>query len=380
MNDYSQQFRPTLGQVAMTLGAFAVMLAFVTFWPLTSDNLVFKRTHATAWAMTLLATPAFYIFARTYGREPLTNWWRLSWTAGWVMSVIHAYYGLWGMHGGDVGSVFERQGYVLAGAIFLLTIVWGWDVFNAWARPDWEEDDILSRRPAFWIGAAAFFISTVLFNNDIQSLTCGLILTAALLVGVLQRIDGLDGWDDFFRSEATVLIFAVGAVLVAMFGPAFLSSADMTNTEIAAMQAKWTAWPVIFLGGTAAALFIALAPDDLDDWGWPNWQIAGAAAYGVHVYSGFGGGFDWSISAMFDQQGALVGGANVGLLALWAASAIAAWMGWRAGWLHTATTALFVVAGIISSYFLGDTVIWLTGVMALGWVWAALYRFNRTPI
>jgi hypothetical protein len=57
----------------MTLGAFALMLAFVTFWPLASDNLIFKRTHATAWAMTLLATPAFYIFARTYGREPLTN-------------------------------------------------------------------------------------------------------------------------------------------------------------------------------------------------------------------------------------------------------------------------------------------------------------------
>ncbi len=376
MSAYANLHRPTLGQVAISLSVFALMFVFVTFWPLASDNLSFKRTHATAWAMTLLATPAFYIFARTYGREPLTNWWRLSWTAGWVMSIIHFYYGLWGMHGGDVWSVFERQGVALAGTIFLLTAVWGWDVFNAWARPDWEEEDILSRRPAFWIGAAAFFISTVLFNNDIQSLTVGLILTAALLVGVLQRIDGLDGWDDFFRSEATILILGVAAVLIALFAPALLSTADVTNSEIAASQAKWTAWPVIFLGGVAAALFIAHAPDDLADWGWPNWQIAGAAAYGVHVYAGFGGGFDWSFAAMFDQQGALVGWANVALLALWTLSAIAAWMGWSAIWLHAATTALFVVAGVMSSYFLGDSVIWLTGLMALSWVGAAIYRFR----
>ncbi len=378
MDTYSRHARPTLGQVAITLSAFALMLAFAAFWPLTTDNLIFKRTHATAWTMTLLAIPAFYIFARTYGREPLTNWWRLSWTAGWVMSVIHFYYGLFGLHDGDVWSVFERQGWALAGTIFLLIAVWGWDVFNAWARPDWEEDDIMSRRPAFWIGAVAFFISLVLFNNDIQSLICGLILTAALLVGVLQRIDGLDGWDDFFASEATILILTVGTVVVAMFGPTLLSTAEMTNTEIAAMQSKWTAWPVIFLGGVAAALFIAKAPDDLAEWGWPNWQVAGAAAYGVHVYAGFGGGFDWSFAAMFDQQGALVGGANVGLLALWSASAIAAWMRWRVMWLHVATTALFVVAGIMSSVFLGDSVIWLTGLMALGWAGAAIYRFTQS--
>lgn len=326
MTAYANHFRPTLGQVAITLSDFAAMFAFITFWSLASDNLIFKRTHATAWAMTLLATPAFYIFARTYGREPLINWWRLSRTAGWVMSLIHFYYGLFGLHDGDAWSVHERQGWALAGTIFLLVAVWGWDVFNAWARPDWEEEDILSRRPAFWLGAAAFFISTVLFNNDIQSLTVGLILTAALLVGVLPRIDGLDGWDDFLASEATILILGVGTVVVAMFGPTFLSTAGMTNSEIAAMQSKWTAWPVIFLGGAAAALFIVHRPDNLGDWGWPNWQIAGAAAYGVHVYASLGGSFDWSFAAMINQQGGLVGWANIALLILWTASAVAAWV------------------------------------------------------
>jgi hypothetical protein len=45
-------------------------------------------------------------------------------------------------------------------------------------------------------------------------------------------------------------------------------------------------------------------------------------------------------------------------------------------WLHVATTALFVVAGVLSSYFLGESVIWLTGSMALGWVGAAIYRYR----
>jgi hypothetical protein len=79
---------------------------------------------------------------------------------------------------------------------------------------------------------------------------------------------------------------------------------------------------------------------------------------------------------MFDQQGALVAGANVSLLALWTASALAALLGWRMMWLHVATTALFVVAGVLSSYFLGESVIWLTGLMALGWVGAAIYRYR----
>lgn len=86
----------------------------------------------------------------------------------------------------------------------------------------------------------------------------------------------------------------------------------------------------------------------------------------MNAYAGLGGAFDWTVAAMFDQQGAVVGWANVGLLALWSASAVAASMRWRVMWLHAATTALFIVAGVMSSVFLGDSVIWLTGLMALG--------------
>ena len=39
------------------------------------------------------------------------------------MAVIHSYYGLFGLHDGDIWSVFERQGFALAGTIFLLIAV-----------------------------------------------------------------------------------------------------------------------------------------------------------------------------------------------------------------------------------------------------------------
>ena len=40
--------------------------------------------------------------------------------------------------------------------------------------------------------------------------------------------------------------------------------------------------------------------------------------------------------------------------------------------------ALFVIASVMSSYFLGDSVIWLTGLIALGWIGAAIHRWGVT--
>ena len=369
--------RPTLGQTAIVFTAFAVLFAAAMFWPLATDNLAFKRTHATAWAMTLLATPAFCIFALTYGREPLDNWWRLFWTAGWLMAVAHFWYGLFDLHRGDVASVFERQGIALAGTIFLLLALWGWDVVNAWMRPDWREDDIASRRPAFWVGAVAFFISTVLFNNDRQSLIVGLILAAAIVVAVLRRVDALGSWRSFFDSPLPPAIACALGVGAALYGPVMLSTGTLTPTEVAASQAKWTLWPALGLGGVAAALFIARAPVDQADWGWSGWQIAGAIAFAAHVYAGFWVYFAGSFGAMFAAQGTLVAGGNWLLFVLWSASALTAWSGRRALWLHIPTTALFIAAALLSTYARPGAVKWVGLGFGAIWIAAALFRAAR---
>ena len=369
--------RPTLGQFSIVLTIFAMLFAFAMFWPLATDNLAFKRTHATAWAMTLLATPAFYIFARTYGREPLDNWWRLFWTFGWFMAVAHFWYGLFHLHAGDAWSVFERQGIALAGTIFLLLFLWGWDVANCWFRLDWREEDILSRRPAFWVGAIAFFISTVLFNNDIQSLIVGLLMTAAILLGVLQRVDALGSWREFFDSPLPPVILCALGVGAALYGPVMMSTESLTPSATAASQAKWTIWPVLLLGGVAAALFIARAPLDEEEWGWSSWQIAGAIAYGGHIYAAFWIYFGGSFAAMYAAQGWLVAGSNWLLAILWTASALAAWTNRRAFWLHGATTLLFVISTVLSTYDRPGMVKWLGLGFAAIWIAAGVMRFIR---
>lgn len=367
---------PTLGQAAITLTALAVLFAFSVFQPLMTDNLALGRTHASAWAMTLLSTPALYIFARTYGRAPLTNWWRLSWTAGLVMALVHLWFGLFEMHDGDPVSVFTRQGPLLSGTVFLLPVLWFWDVMNAWVRPDWREEDILSRRPAFWLAVVALFVSTVLFNNHAPSFTTGLILTSALLLAAFQRVDALASWREVFESPVPPVILGVGLVAAALMAPPIFSAGEMTPSEVAAAQAEWTVWPVLLLGGVAVTILIAKVPNAAD-WGWGGWWIAGAAAYLAHVYAGLGPVFGGSLAAMIAAQGWLVGGANLALAALWTASALAAWAGRRASPLHIGATALFVISTVLSTWERPGAVFWLGAALACLWLVAAEMRLLR---
>ncbi|MGB0851945.1 MAG: hypothetical protein ACPGSI_01530 [Pikeienuella sp.] len=368
-----------LSQLALILSAFALMFAVSMFWPLVTDNMMFERTHATAWAMTLLATPAFYIFARNYGDDlrPLTNWWRLTWTAGWVMSLIHLWFGLGEMHQWDALSVFTRQGFALAATIFGLILVWGIDVIYAWIRPDWAEDDIWIRRIAFWWALLAFFVSTVIFNNDLPSLVVGLVMTGAIAVAVFQRIDGQQSWRAAF--DGWVPPAVIGGILVpaTLFGPVFLGEDSMLPSVIAEMQARLTVWPVLILGGVAAALFIAKAPERHWNWGWAAWSIAGYLAYLVHIYAAvwehFGG---WS--ATLAHQGWLVLGANLFLLAIWTVSSGMAAYRKRAVWLHGATMLTLIVLTVMSVWDRETPVFWL-GVMLAGmWVLVGGVRAIRS--
>jgi hypothetical protein len=169
-------------------GCFALLLAASMLGGLAGDDADFLRTHATAWSMTLLATPALYIFASRFRRRPLGEWWRMFWSLGWLMNIVHFYFGLFHLHGGQPLTVFERQGFLLAFTIFFFTGLWGIDVVAAWLRPAWAPPYGFLDSATFVVAFLTFFISTVIFNNDRTSLVVGLIMTFAVAAALVRRL------------------------------------------------------------------------------------------------------------------------------------------------------------------------------------------------
>ncbi len=173
--------------LAATFGPFALLLAASLLGSLATQDVEFRRTHATAWSMTLLVTPAMGVFLWRVGRRPLDDWWRLYWTFAWWMSVVHFYYGLYALHDGRAATVFQRQGFTLAFTIFFLVALWGVDLAFAWLRTNWRTGDLWLRWLTFAVAFVSFFISTVIFNNDVQSLLVGLVMTLTVAGTVVWR-------------------------------------------------------------------------------------------------------------------------------------------------------------------------------------------------
>ncbi|SMF51386.1 hypothetical protein SAMN06265365_11794 [Tistlia consotensis] len=182
-----------LEAVSVTLLLLAVGFALAMFGGLVAGDADFFRAHASAWVSALLATPALSVFVRRFGRAPLGDWWRLFWSAGWVMMAVHLWWGLGALHQWDAASVFQRQGFLVAAPIFLIQAIWPLDVALAWTRRDWARAAGGYRWWQALAGLAVFltfFVSLVVFRNDLESLVLGLVQAAAvLLAGLLRKLD-----------------------------------------------------------------------------------------------------------------------------------------------------------------------------------------------
>jgi hypothetical protein len=180
----------------VSVSAFALLFAASMFGGVASGDIDFIRTHGTAWSMTLLASPAMYLFVVRFRRAELNGWWLCFWGLGWLTNLIHFYFGLFHLHDGEPQTVFERQGFLLAFSIFFFTGLWGLDVVAALLRILRPQSWVARVAPEFgWldcvasgVGFLTFFISTVLFRNDETSLVVGLIMTAAVAVALFRRI------------------------------------------------------------------------------------------------------------------------------------------------------------------------------------------------
>ncbi|RMH51903.1 MAG: hypothetical protein D6686_03435 [Alphaproteobacteria bacterium] len=186
---------PRAPAITLPLAAFAAALAFVVAGGVMAGDVALFRAHATAWMSALMAMPAMWHFLRRAGRRPLGQSWRLWWTAGWLMIVIHMWWGLGALHQWDAASVFARQGLAIAGPTFLLELVWTVDVVLAWTRRDWADARGWAGAWhwfAWALAAACFFVSLILFRNDAASLWTGALMLAVLLSALLRRLAAME--------------------------------------------------------------------------------------------------------------------------------------------------------------------------------------------
>lgn len=181
----------TARDLALPLAALTLSVLLIIAGGFLTEHIALYRAHATAWTSALLSIPALALFLARAGARPLGQAWRLWWTLGWLLIFVHLWWGLGHLHSWDALSVFVRQGLWIAAPIFILELVWLIDVVLAWVRRDWAEARgwFLAWQWFAWaVAAANFFVSLVVFRNDLPSLVIGVLMTAVLVVVLLQRL------------------------------------------------------------------------------------------------------------------------------------------------------------------------------------------------
>lgn len=178
---------PTLSQLTFTFVPFALLLALSIVAALAEPEVLFARTHFTVWAMIVLTTPALCVFAVRFGREPLTNWWQLYWTFGYLAYLAHFYFGFWVMFGADLAAVFASQGILVAGSNFALTALWGGDVILSWVARRRSRINQWVTLAAHLFAAVSMFVSAIVFKAGTVRIL-GVMMTIAVFGAIAIRL------------------------------------------------------------------------------------------------------------------------------------------------------------------------------------------------
>lgn len=181
--------KPRMTQVTVALAAFSSLFAIVVFGAVISHDPQTFRISAAFCAAAVLIAPAMYRFAETYRDDPLDNWWRLSWTAGLFMALVHTAFQL-SQSGLEVA--FSGHCWWAGPGFGVVLVIWVWDVITAWFRVDWRESDYLFRRVAFWAVFSVFLLKSALHLHsqstfDALALSPGLVIIGAAALGAVQR-------------------------------------------------------------------------------------------------------------------------------------------------------------------------------------------------
>jgi hypothetical protein len=179
--------KPTLHQLTLAFVPFALMLSASILVAVLQPAVAYARARFLIWTALVLATPALVEYVLSYDRKPLSNYWRLFWSFGLIVYLVHLHYGFGVLFHGDFSAVLVSQGSVVAISNFAATGLWSLDALLSW---------ITRQRPA-WILAVrflthlllfvSFFLSAVIFHTGTVR-WLGLAMTLAVLCALAVRV------------------------------------------------------------------------------------------------------------------------------------------------------------------------------------------------
>jgi hypothetical protein len=158
-------------------GLFLVLMAVVHVGamlaarsPNAAHSVDYYRTVFSIWATVILVTPAlcFHIFSRA---DAPNTYWRAFWSSAYLAFLVHVYWAVFGIFGGDAAATFHSQIGDAANPErvvehpypdFALAAWWGFDVLLAWLVSDNLKPVRVQRGVLHLVVFVMFFGATVL--------------------------------------------------------------------------------------------------------------------------------------------------------------------------------------------------------------------------
>ena len=156
---------------------------------LESQRLDLNRTFFTAWAALILIIPALCTFWFRLTSEAAAKYWRAFWTISFVAFLVHFYWSVFVMFGGDWSRIFDKveNGRRVTVPVFdtIFTVWWGIDVLLAWLIPS-EKGLIRIQRVLVHISAFVLFLLGSVKEGELNGSNCKPICSVAL--GIIMGI------------------------------------------------------------------------------------------------------------------------------------------------------------------------------------------------
>lgn len=168
----------------LALGLLGIGALAFTLVSLGADNVSYARAEWTARLALVLATPAIVLYALP-GR--LGPWWRAFWSAAMLAYLMHFWWAVMRVFHGDVGVIWDRQGFV-AVTNGLLTLLWIADVVVAWTVAQQTALWVLILRFVTWtVVTVSFFLAAAVFREETLPRVLGGLLAVAVVAALLSR-------------------------------------------------------------------------------------------------------------------------------------------------------------------------------------------------